>query len=166
MLPVRKTDIDGEGDGVGSGGVGGGKLLTLLRIPNFPIFLCTSVKPICQIYAKWIKFLSCEFIVYFTLLFFYKKQKCQMYCLVGVCQINYKSQTLPSILFSSIGGCQRRRKCILCFCHNFEKTIALNSDKSLQTSNPSSRLTNFLLKTKHCKNCQSCHSQNFLFSQM
>ena len=48
----------------------------------------------------------------------------------------------------------------MCFCHNFEKTIALNSDKSLQTSNPSSRLTNFLLKTKHCKNCQSCHSQN------
>ena len=70
MLPVRKTDIDGEGDGVGSGGVGGGKLLTLLRIPNFPIFLCTSVKPICQIYAKWIKFLSYEFIVCFILFIF------------------------------------------------------------------------------------------------
>ena len=46
------------------------------------------------------------------------------------------------------GGCQRRRKCILCFCHNFEKTIALNSDKSLQTSNPSSRLTNFSSENK------------------
>ena len=62
--------IDGECDGGSSGGVGGGKLLTLLRIPNFPIFLCTSVKPICQIYAKWIKFLSYEFIVCFILFIF------------------------------------------------------------------------------------------------
>ena len=46
-----------------------------MRIPNFPIFLCTSVKPICQIYAKWIKFLSCEFIVYFTLLIFFVRNK-------------------------------------------------------------------------------------------
>ena len=78
---VVVVDIDGEGDGGGNGGVGGGKLLTLLRIPNFPIFLCTSVKPICQIYAKWIKFLSCEFIVYFTHWIFLKnkKDKCALF---------------------------------------------------------------------------------------
>ena len=71
-----------------------------------------------------------------------------VHCLVRVFQVDYKCQILPSILFSSIGGLEgvKEGESVLCFCHNFEKTIALNSDKSLQTSNPSSRLTNFLLK--------------------
>ena len=140
-----------------------------MRIPNFPIFLCTSVKPICQIYAKWIKFLSCEFIVYFTHWIFLKnkKDKCALFSQSFSSWLQMSDLAFYSFLIDwRSGGCQRRRKCILCFCHNFEKTIALNSDKSLQTSNPSSRLINFLLKTKHCKNCQSCPSQKFLVSQM
>ena len=75
-----------------------------MRIPNFPIFLCTSVKPICQIYAKWIKFLSCEFIVYFTHWIFLKnrKDKCALF-----------SQSFFKLITNV-------RSCLLFFSHRLE----------------------------------------------